>query len=81
MLGAMRSADPYTSPPETNQVLLTGGAIQSPQLLMLSGIGPKEELEAVGVQAKVDRPGVGSNLQDHPAVGACFVHCMHACWS
>ena len=52
-------------------MLLTGGAIQSPHLLMLSGIGPAEELKAVGVEPKIDRPGVGSNLQDHPAVGKC----------
>ncbi len=49
------------------EVLLTGGAINSPQLLLLSGIGPKDELKAVGIEAKVDRPGVGANLQDHPA--------------
>jgi hypothetical protein len=59
---------------KTTQVLLTGGAIQSPHLLMLSGIGPAAELKAVGVEPKIDRPGVGSNLQDHPAVGAsCLV--------
>jgi choline dehydrogenase-like flavoprotein len=57
-------------------VLLTGGAIQSPQLLLLSGIGPAEELKAVGVEPKIDRPGVGSNLQDQPAVGRfCVVLC------
>ncbi len=52
------------------QVLLTGGAIQSPHLLMLSGVGPAQELQAVGVESKIDLPAVGSNLQDHPAVGA-----------
>ncbi len=56
-----------TSGPQ-GEVLLTGGAVNSPQLLLLSGIGPKEELKAVGIEAKVDRPGVGANLQDHPAV-------------
>lgn len=50
------------------EVLLAGGAIQSPHLLLLSGIGPAKELEAVGVKPAVDLPGVGSNLQDHPAV-------------
>jgi choline dehydrogenase len=50
------------------QVILTGGAIHSPHLLMLSGIGPAEELKDVGVKPVLDRPGVGSNLQDHPAV-------------
>ena len=58
-------------------MLLTGGAIQSPQLLLLSGIGPAEELKAVGVEPKIDRPGVGSNLQDQPAVGR---FCVVLCW-
>lgn len=49
------------------EVLLTGGAINSPQILMLSGIGPKEELAKHGIDVKVDLPGVGKNLQDHPA--------------
>jgi choline dehydrogenase len=51
------------------QVLLAGGAINSPQLLQLSGVGPAEELRKVGVEPVVDRPGVGENLQDHPAIG------------
>ena len=47
------------------EVLLAGGAINSPQLLLLSGIGPAEELRALGVQVALDLPGVGKNLQDH----------------
>ena len=47
------------------EVLLTAGAINSPQLLMLSGIGPADHLRAVGVKVVHDLPGVGSNLQDH----------------
>jgi choline dehydrogenase len=47
------------------EVVLCGGAINSPQLLLLSGIGPKEDLEALGIPVVVDLPGVGSNLQDH----------------
>ena len=50
------------------EVLLSAGAIGSPQLLLLSGIGPADELAAVGVQARHDLPGVGRNLQDHPFV-------------
>lgn len=49
------------------EVLLAGGAINSPQLLMLSGIGPKEHLQEHKIPVVVDRPGVGKNLQDHPA--------------
>ena len=50
------------------EVLLCGGSINSPQLLMLSGIGPASHLAEVGVEPKVDLPGVGANLQDHPVV-------------
>lgn len=47
------------------EVLLCGGAINSPQLLMLSGIGPAGELRKHGIDCRVDLPGVGGNLQDH----------------
>jgi len=48
-----------------HEVLLAGGAINSPQLLMLSGIGPAEALERAGVRVAHELPGVGANLQDH----------------
>ena len=47
------------------EVLLSGGAINSPQLLMLSGIGQADELRALGIDVVLDAPGVGRNLQDH----------------
>ncbi len=47
------------------EVLLAGGSINSPHLLMLSGIGPAGDLEAAGIQIAHDLPGVGGNLQDH----------------
>ncbi len=47
------------------EVILCGGAINSPQLLMLSGIGPAAHLRQQGVEVRVDLPGVGGNLQDH----------------
>ena len=50
---------------EAGEVILCGGAINSPQLLQLSGIGNVSELEALGVRAVHDLPGVGENLQDH----------------
>ncbi len=53
------------------EVVLSAGAIGSPQLLMLSGIGPAEHLREVGVEPRVDLP-VGENLQDHPYVISCF---------
>ncbi len=51
------------------EVLLSGGVINSPQLLMLSGIGDPDELKAHGIPVKVALPGVGKNLQDHLSVG------------
>ena len=48
------------------EVILSGGAYGSPQILMLSGIGPAEELRAVGITPVVDLPGVGKNLVEHP---------------
>ena len=46
------------------EVFLCGGAFNTPQLLMLSGIGPREDLARHGIEARVDLPGVGKNLQD-----------------
>ncbi|XP_050539699.1 glucose dehydrogenase [FAD, quinone] isoform X2 [Daktulosphaira vitifoliae] len=50
-----------------NEVIVSGGAINSPQLLLLSGIGPKEDLNAVKVPVIHNLPGVGKNLQNHVA--------------
>ena len=47
------------------EVVLCGGAINSPQTLMLSGIGPPTDLKAHGIDVVADLPGVGENLQDH----------------
>ena len=51
------------------EVILSAGAINSPQLLMLSGIGPAQHLRDVGIEPIQNLPGVGKNLQDHIAVG------------
>ena len=50
------------------QVILSGGAINSPQLLMLSGIGPADHLSDKGIKPFVNLPGVGQNLQDHASI-------------
>ena len=50
------------------QIILSGGAIASPQLLMLSGVGPAEHLRSLGIPVTYDSPGVGQNLRDHPIV-------------
>ena len=56
----------------TREVVLSGGAIGSPHLLLLSGIGPRRELEAAGVACQVDSPHVGKHLKDHIQVGFFF---------
>ena len=50
------------------EVVLSAGALQSPQLLMLSGIGPADHLRAHGIDVRHDLPGVGAHLHDHPDV-------------
>ncbi|HUR04397.1 MAG TPA: choline dehydrogenase [Nonomuraea sp.] len=56
------------------EVILCGGAINSPQLLQLSGVGPRALLEPLGIDVVHDLPGVGANLQDH-----LEVYVQHAC--
>ena len=53
----------------SREVILAGGAFNTPQLLMLSGIGPREVLERYGIGVRVDLPGVGRNLQDRYEIG------------
>ena len=55
------------------EVILAGGTVNSPQLLMLSGIGPASELKAAGISPMHDLPGVGKNLQDHPMVSVGYL--------
>jgi choline dehydrogenase len=50
---------------DAGEVILAGGAINSPQLLLLSGVGPAGDLESLGVPVVADVPGVGQHLQDH----------------
>ncbi len=59
----------------TREVILAGGAFNTPQLLMLSGIGPRNVLEKFGIPVEVELPGVGQNLQDRYEVG--IVHRMN----
>jgi choline dehydrogenase len=59
---------------DAGEVVLCGGALNSPHLLQLSGVGAASDLEAVGVRVAHDLPGVGRNLQDH-----LEVYIQHAC--
>lgn len=54
------------------EVILAAGAYNSPQVLMLSGIGPADDLRGLGINPLVDLPGVGANLQEHPFIGVTF---------
>ena len=56
----------------TSEIVLCGGSINSPQLLMLSGIGPKEHLMDLKIPLVHDLPGVGKNLQDHLTVNVSY---------
>lgn len=54
----------------TKEVLMAAGAVHTPKLLQLSGVGPKKVLAAAGLETLVDLPGVGENFQDHTNAGA-----------
>ena len=77
-------ANPSGDPGEKSQAfasrdtILCGGAFNTPQLLMLSGVGPREELERHGIKVRVELPGVGRNLQDRYEVSV--VNRMKADW-
>ena len=54
------------------EIILSAGAIHSPQVMQLSGLGPKKLLASVNITSVVDLPGVGQNFQDHPMLTAAF---------
>jgi 4-pyridoxate dehydrogenase len=56
-----------------SEVILAGGSINTPQLLMLSGVGPSRHLKGIGLEVKLDAPAVGQNLQDHTAIRTGFL--------
>ena len=57
---------------EAEQIVVSSGAIASPQLLMLSGIGPSDHLQSFGIPVVLDSSGVGKNLRDHPSAAVIF---------
>lgn len=66
-----RGGSPATAHAD-REVIVCAGAVGSPQLLLLSGIGPASQLRAHGIDPVADLPGVGANLQDHPIAMACY---------
>jgi choline dehydrogenase len=68
-LSARGAMPPRRQAYASREVVLAGGAFNSPQLLKLSGIGPREELARFGIPVRVELPGVGLNLQDRYEVG------------
>lgn len=66
--GVRFTVDGVAREARAHEVILSGGAINSPQLLMLSGIGPADHLRSLGVGVVHDLPGVGENLHDHTYV-------------
>jgi choline dehydrogenase len=64
--GALVESGGETFTVEGDNFILSAGAVGSPQLLMLSGVGPAERLEGLGIPVALDSPGVGQNLKDHP---------------
>jgi choline dehydrogenase len=61
----------------SREVILSGGAVNSPQVLMLSGIGPADHLRKMEIEVLSDLPGVGQNLQDH-LISGIGIHTPHA---
>lgn len=56
------------------EVIVAAGTLQTPALLIRSGIGPADDIKALGLEVRADLPGVGANLQDHPAISmACYL--------
>lgn len=56
----------------TKEVILSGGMINTPQILLNSGIGPKNSLEALGISSVIDNPSVGQNFSDQVSISINF---------
>ena len=66
--GVEAVSDGETFVVEAEEIILSAGAIGSPQILMLSGVGPGDHLREHGIETVIDSPGVGKNLADHPLI-------------
>jgi len=67
-VGVVARSGGKTEELRANQVVVSAGALRTPALLMRAGIGAGADLKALGIEVRADLPGVGQNLQDHPAV-------------
>lgn len=65
VVGVEAVVDGETREIRADEVVLSAGALDTPRILLLSGIGPREDLEALGIDVVADLPGVGANLHDH----------------
>ena len=72
-VGIEAVSDDETFVVEGEEIILSAGAIGSPQILMLSGVGPKEDLVIHGIESVLDSPGVGKNLRDHPLLAVTWL--------
>ncbi|KAI0041583.1 GMC oxidoreductase [Auriscalpium vulgare] len=69
---APSSSGPFYSLNATKEVILSAGAVQTPQILLLSGIGSSKDLQPLGINTIVDNPNVGTNFQDHALLSSPF---------
>ena len=72
-IGVEAVSDEETFVVEGEEIILAAGAIGSPQILMLSGVGPEDHLREHGIESVVDLPGVGQNLSDHPLIAVTWI--------
>ena len=71
-VGVQAESGGQTFTVEGEEIIISSGAIASPQMLMLSGIGPIQHIQGLGIPIVHELPGVGENLRDHPAVFTLF---------
>ncbi len=72
-VGVEVESDGETFVVEGGEIILCTGAVASPQLLMVSGLGPANQLNALGIPVAVDLPGFGQNMRDHPNVSVRYL--------